>query len=128
VSARPDDPHHLISISRVIRRGGIEVSVQGFRGSVRGPTAEEFRLRLAQAGERSRYLIVNLSGIDYIGSAGLGVLVAQAKLQERAGGWLRLVQATSSVAMILEVSGLKRILPLLSGEDDALRDLPFHAA
>ncbi len=128
MTSRSEDQAHLISISRLVRRHGLTVSVQGFRGSVRTSTVEDFRLRLSQAGDRSPYLIVNLSGLDYIGSTGLGALVAQAKIQERAGGWLRMVQASPSVAMILEVSGISRVLPLLTGEEDALRDLPVRAA
>jgi anti-anti-sigma factor len=128
VKPNREENAHLISISRLIKRGGIEVSVQGFRGSVRATTAEDFQLRLAEAGERSPYLVVNLADIDYIGSVGLGALVVQARVQERAGGWLRLIQASPAVAMILEISEVARVLPHFSGEEDALRDLPFRAA
>ena len=125
---KTDDTAHLISISRLVRRSGVEVSVQGFRGSVRAATAEDFQLRLAEAGDRSPYLIVNLSGLDYISSTGLGHLLERAKIQERAGGWLRLVNPSPSVAMILEVSEVDAVLPPLADEEDALRDLPIRAA
>ena len=83
-----EESTHLISISRLLRRGGVEVSVQGFRGSVREATGEDFQARLAEAGERAPYLVVNLAGLDYISSAGLGLLLEQASIQKRpVRGW-----------------------------------------
>jgi len=125
---RPDRSGHLISISRLARVGGVEVSVQRFRGEVREPTLEDFRNRLAEAGDRAPYLIVDLSETEYLSSSGLGLILEQARSQEARGGWLRLVSPSPAVSMILRLSGVSESVPFWTDEAEALRDLSPRAA
>ena len=125
---QPDSRAHLISISRLSVRNGIEVSVQRFRGAVRQATIHDFESRLREGGERSPYYIVDLSELEYIEAAGLGRLLEQSVAQERRGGWLRVVAPSSTVAMIFKLSGVSDSLLVAATEDDALRDLPERAA
>jgi anti-anti-sigma factor len=125
---QPDRSDHLISISRLTCVGKVEVSVQRFRGTVREPTLEDFRNRLAEAGERAPYLIVDLSETEYLSSSGLGLILEQARIQETRGGWLRLVSPSPAVSMILRLSGVSETLPFWTDEAEALRDLAPRAA
>jgi anti-anti-sigma factor len=125
----PAEPEaHLISISRIRRAGAAEVSVLRLRGAVRTATALELEQRLAEAGERSPYLVVDLSELDYVTSTGLGHLLAQAGFQERRRGWLRIVSPSAAVAMIFELSGVGETLRIYESEDRALADLVPRAA
>ena len=111
---------HLITISKLARHDDREISEIAFRGAVRMRTAEAFRDGLEQAGQRSAYLAVDLSELDYLSSAGLSALVSQAQVQEQHGGWLRVVAPSSTVHMILSLAGLLERLPVASSIEDAL--------
>ena len=119
---------HLISISRIQKRDGTDVSWLRLRGTVRGTTAVDFQTRLKEAGMRAPYLVVDLAELDYLNSTGLGMLLFQAEAQERRGGWLRIVAPSSAVAMILRLSGVAEKLSLYLDAEGALRDLPTLAA
>jgi len=124
----PGETAHLISISRLRVHDGTEVSVLRFRGGVAAPTEEDFTRHLAEAGKRSPFLVVDLSEIDAIHSRGMGMLLEQARSQERLGGWLRIVAPSPQVAAILDLSGLARAFVLLESEEAAVRDLGGRAA
>jgi anti-anti-sigma factor len=123
-----DLENHLISMSRIRVHSGTEVSCLRFRGSVRKPSEEMFARRLADAGSRAPYLVVDLSEMEYLCSSGLGILLEQAVLQERQGGWLRLVSPSPTVSMILRLSGAASSLAWFAQETEALDDLPSRAA
>ena len=92
------------------------------------PTEEMFRRRLTDAGTRAPHLVVDLSEMEYLCSKGLGILLEQAVLQERQGGWLRLVSPSPTVSMILRLSGAAASLTWFAEENLALDDLPSRAA
>jgi len=123
-----DLDNHLISMSRVRMHQGHEVACIRFRGSVRKLTEESFRERLEEAGRRATHLLVDLSELEYLCSSGLGVLLEQSAIQERHGGWLRLVSPSRTVSMILRLSGAAQSLAWFTTEDDALDDLRGQAA
>lgn len=120
---RHDPDAHLISISRMSRAEGTEISMLRLRGAVRKLTNPDFRSRLDEAGRRSRFMVVDLSELEYINSTGLGMLLNQARVQERRDGWLRLVAPEGGVSMILRVAGVAGELRLFGDEAEALRDL-----
>jgi anti-sigma B factor antagonist len=120
---RHDHDSHLISISRISRAEGTEVSILRLRGAVRGPTSSDFRSRLDDAGRLSPLMVVDLSELEYINSTGMGMLLDQARIQKRRDGWLRLVAPQGGVSMILRVAGVDEELRLFGDEAEALRDL-----
>jgi anti-anti-sigma factor len=124
----PDVEAHLISISRIRLRASAEISCVRFRGAVRQPTEGEFRTRLKEAGRRAVHLTVDLSELEYLSSNGLGMLLDQAGIQERRGGWLRVVAPSPAVAMILSLAGTAGALASFVDENEALDDLPGRAA
>ena len=118
---------HLISIARIRSENDQEISEVGFRGSVRKTTVQDFRDYLEQAGARSPFLMVKLGDLDYLCSSGLGVLLEQSRRQEQRRGWLRIVSPSTTVTMILSLSGVSEILRSVDSEEEALRDLPKAA-
>ncbi len=65
-------------------------------------------------------LLLNLQTLDYVSSIGLRVFVRVAKATHAAGGALKLCAPTSSVAKVLEISGMDNLLDLHTEESAAL--------
>lgn len=78
----------------------------------------------AETGPASRQpggrLIVDLTGVDFIDSTGLGVLVGALKHAREADGTLDVVVATPRVLKVLALTGLDVVIPLHSTLDEAL--------
>jgi anti-anti-sigma factor len=123
-----DLDNHLISMSRLRSHSGRQVSCVRFRGCVRKLTEDAFRRRLDEAGRRAPHLLVDLSEVEYLCSSGLGILIEQSAVQERQGGWLRLISPSKTVSMILGLSGAASSLAWFAAENEALDDLRGRAA
>ena len=83
------------------------VCVLGVAGRLSGSNAAEFEAALEDAALKAeRRLIVDLSGADYLSSAGLIVLDAAATRCREAGGMLVLAGVADPVRITLELAGL----------------------
>src|SRR2546430_1179795 len=85
------------------------------RGEVDVYTVEELRAALdAAVATGSGEIIIDLAGLEYIDSAGLGVLVTTLRRLQQAGGDLVLQAPSAGTFRLLEISGLAdrfRIVP-----------------
>ena len=80
-------------------------------GEIDMATAPRFRQRLlALIGGGAQNLVIDLSGVDYIDSTGLGVLMGGAKRVRGAGGDIRLVTAGARLTDLIELTRLDRVL------------------
>jgi len=68
-------------------------------------------------------VILELSKLEYIDSAGLGVLVGGLKAASSCSGTLALVNPSPAIVHVLRVTGLDRIFQLFDDEDVAQREL-----
>jgi anti-sigma B factor antagonist len=75
-----------------------------------GPFREELRAAIRE--RRGESVWVDLSGVTFMDSVGLGVLVGSRKYALGWGGDLFLVAPSRPVMMLLRVSGLDRMLPI----------------
>jgi anti-anti-sigma factor len=66
-------------------------------------------------------LIVDLEGVSFIDSAGLGLLLVVNREVTRRGGRWALVGASPAVTRILEITRADRLLPLFIGLSDVER-------
>jgi anti-sigma B factor antagonist len=64
-------------------------------------------------------VVVDLSGVDFMDSSGLGALIGSLKATREAGGDLRIAAPTAQVSMVLELSNIDRILPPHASADGA---------
>ena len=98
-----------------------DVAVVCVVGSVNGVTAPmlmaEFGTCVASG---NVHLVVDLAGVDYTSSIGLGTLLATAKEARVRGGDLRLSNATPHVLKILEMSGFTSIMKLYDDVESAI--------
>jgi len=65
-------------------------------------------------------VVVDLDGVGFIDSSGLGVLVGALRRAREAGRDLRIVSARAAVEKILLITGLDRVFPLYKTVDEAL--------
>lgn len=65
-------------------------------------------------------LIVDLGGVDYISSAGAGVLIGARSESQENGGDVVLLNATESVKEVFDLLGLTQIFKLMNDRNAAL--------
>jgi len=68
----------------------------------------------------SSRLVVDLTGVSFLDSTGLGVLVKGLKSARDAGGSMHLVVTSERIRKIFDITGLDASLPLHDTVDDAL--------
>ena len=66
---------------------------------------------LALAGESRHYLAIEMSGLRFLDSSGLGVLVGATKRAVAGGGGLCLAAAPDRMLRTLRITGLLRVMP-----------------
>ena len=74
------------------------------------------------AGERN--FLIDMSGIGYVSSAGLRVLLATAKQLEGGKGSLRLCSLNASVKQVFDVAGFSKLFSIFANRDAALAGMP----
>ena len=73
-------------------------------------------------GEGKRKLLLNLAGVNYVDSNGIGIIVSILVALGRAGGQLKLTSASPRVREVLGVTRLLTILDVYNDELTALND------
>lgn len=68
-----------------------------------------------------RSLVVNLAGVTFIDSTGIGVLVGVWHRVRASDGSLALAMPSSQVQKVLDATGLTKVLPVHGLEEDAVQ-------
>jgi anti-anti-sigma factor len=90
-------------------------------GSLDTDTADTFDRQLSAQIERGhRKVLVDLQGVEYISSAGIGVLVGILNQLEDHGGALKLLHVSPKIARILSMLSLLELFQSFSDLDEAL--------
>ena len=88
-------------------------SVLSVRGEVDVYTAPKFRERLIEmVSEGKHQIIVDLEGVDFLDSTGLGVLVGGLKRLRSHNGDLLLVCTQSRILKVFEITGLTKVFSI----------------
>jgi len=69
------------------------------------------------------HLLIDLSAISFIDSAGLGVLATAARRVRAAGGTVLLVVGDHNVLKVLRITGLDRYFELRTPDEEPIREL-----
>ena len=69
---------------------------------------------------QSKKIVLNLGGVSYIDSGGLGVLVALYTSARGSGGDIKLANLTQRVGDILQITKLSTIFEVYDGEQKAI--------
>lgn len=91
-------------------------------GEVDAYTVGEFREALAGI-ENVRWLIIDLSEVPFMDSAGLGALIGGIRRVREAEGDVAVVSTTASLNRLLHTTGFDRIVPVTESLEEALAAL-----
>jgi anti-sigma B factor antagonist len=72
-------------------------------------------------------ILLNLAGVSYVDSAGIGRIVASYTTTSRAGARLALVNLTTQIHDLLAIAKLLTVFDVYENEDQALRNFVVHA-
>jgi anti-sigma B factor antagonist len=92
-------------------------------GRLDGTTSAATDTKLADAVGRNPTLILDMSALDYISSAGLRVLLKAAKQAQTAKQKLLLAGLQPSVKQVFEISGFSTLFATFPNRDNALASL-----
>ena len=81
-------------------------------------TVGQFRESLNDLGSSGR-LLIDLSGVPFLDSAGLGALIGAVRRSREAGGDVAVYGARPAVARLLHTTGFDRVASVSDNEHDA---------
>lgn len=91
------------------------------QGFINAHTVRQFEQALSHALEDgNQKLLINGSGLAYIASAGLGVIMGLIEETRSKGGDIRLAELNDTVRNIFEVLGFNHLCKVLSSETEGL--------
>jgi anti-sigma B factor antagonist len=85
------------------------------------PTLKHFALEVIDEGYR--FLILNLDGVKFIDSTGLGMLIGLSKRLIERSGRLSLICNNFQIKKLLYITGLDEVFHVFTGEEEALKAL-----
>ncbi|MFP5298207.1 MAG: anti-sigma factor antagonist [Actinomycetota bacterium] len=95
-------------------------SVVDVKGEIDVYTAPKLREKLIELVSEGSYdVIVNLEGVDFLDSTGLGVLVGALKRVKAHDGSLSLVCTQDKILKIFKITGLTKVFPIHDSVEDA---------
>ena len=94
------------------------VALSGRMDASSSPAAEVVLSRLIGSGERR--IVVDMSDLDYISSAGLRVMLASLKRLREDGGQLLLAGLKPEIRNIFEIAGFQRIFHIYPDTEEAV--------
>jgi anti-anti-sigma factor len=112
----PFDP--LFKVRYEEREGGVVVIASG---EIDLATSPELRKALLDPQARAKAVVLDLSGVTFIDSSGLGVIVGQQKrARENDDDFAVVIAGASAVERILELSGLVKVLDIVGDPSERL--------
>lgn len=106
--------------TRTETSGAVSVSPAGRLDTKTAPELREHLHQLVREGHTE--LIVDLSEVEAIDSAGLSALVSGLRVARQAGGRLRIARPSKQVAAILRLTNLHHVLGLQASADTGRDD------
>ncbi len=88
-------------------------------GRVDSSTAPQFHEKLAALVQDQPRLVVNLHDVQFLSSAGLRALLSVMQAAKRAGGDLRLSEASDQVARVLELTAFDVVFKCYASDGEA---------
>lgn len=89
-------------------------------------SVEEFKGSVASILESNKNVVLDLSGLQFVDSAGLGALLSCLRKTAAAGGDLKVSGLTKPVRSVFEISRLHRVFDIYQKQADAV--LAFTSA
>lgn len=94
------------------------VEVGGELDALSAPELDQYME--ATVNQKPRVVVLDLSGVDFMDSSGLGICIKSLKRVSDAGGQMLLVVTTPRVMRVLEITGIDQSIPVAPSVDEAL--------
>lgn len=97
------------------------VTVVDVKGRIDSSTAADFDqevMGLVESGHKN--LLVDMSDVDFLSSAGLRTLVSARKALQESGGQIKLAQPSERVVDTLDIAGLDVLFEMISEREAAI--------
>ena len=101
--------------------GFLVLGLEGRLDAVSSKMFEEKVLALVDGGERR--IVIDLSRLDYVSSAGLRVFLVASKRLTPVGGKVVLCSVQEPVKQVFDIVGFYSIFSILNSKDEALNSL-----
>lgn len=108
-------------ITQNLGNGLVNVKVEGRLDATSSIEAQKELERILDAD--SSKMLVDLSGLEYISSAGLRVLLVVAKKMQQKGGKIVLAALTPNVKEVFEISGFSSIFKIFDTVEESTTTL-----
>ncbi|HYN30079.1 MAG TPA: STAS domain-containing protein [Dermatophilaceae bacterium] len=96
------------------------IAVVRVGGEVDVYTAPQLRTALDEHISRGHTrLVIDLDGVQFLDSTGLGVLVGRLKLVRTRDGWVRIVCTNERILRVFTITGLDKVFPIHDSVEDA---------
>ncbi|MBV8246588.1 MAG: STAS domain-containing protein [Candidatus Eremiobacteraeota bacterium] len=116
-------PHDELSIDIKVEHEGSAV-VFKLHGSLDIATAPTVRAALLEAANEGRHeIVVDLRGIEFLDSTGLGALIGGHKRALENGGAVRLVVSEGIILRLLTITGLMDVFSVYPSVESALENV-----
>ncbi|MFE6412493.1 STAS domain-containing protein [Streptomyces sp. NPDC057837] len=103
-----DRPHHLRAAHRTVDK----VRIVTLHGEIDHDAEGAFRdALLGTPGAAPPRIIADLSGVSFMDSTGVNVLIATHLLTTRDQGWIRIAGAQRAIQRVLQVTGVDTFIP-----------------
>ena len=97
---------------------GTRIEIQGriliatLEGELDHLQAERLRAQIDAAYDKSpcKHIIFDMTGVSFMDSSGIGMVIGRYKNAEKRGGQLALANMTDSIGRLFEMSGLSKIV------------------
>jgi len=97
------------------------IEVQGEIDVYTSPRVKETINELIEKGKY--FLVINLEGVRYIDSTGLGVLIGALKKVKENDGAVSLISTNPQIKKIFTITGLVKIFGIYKNEEEALANM-----
>lgn len=114
-----------LSLDSKIVSGRTVLAVTGEVDVYSAPTLRDRLADLIVSGDHT--VIVDLSGVGFLDSTGLGTLVAALRQAGELGGALPLVCADDRILRLFAITGLDSVFTIHASLDEAVASVPPHA-
>jgi anti-anti-sigma factor len=112
----------FMKISESKMNGALLIAVSGRVDSAATEEMERAFQSVLERGEK--WLVVDLAGVDYISSAGLGAFVGLSKKVKAAKGQARFCAPSKLVRQVFDLTGVSLRLDMFATQAEALADFP----
>lgn len=107
-----------------VRAGSADVMVLHLQGYLDAHTAPRFEEALGQvAAEGRAQVVVDCAQLDYISSAGLGLLIDAHRSARARHGQVRVASMSAAIAQIFDILGFSKVIPVFPSLDEALKSI-----